>query len=89
MSQVHANPDQIEHFAANLAAFGKNVSEELTRIHVAFSNLSETWIDDAHARYSQQFEEMAPPISRLLEATPDHVKHLLRKAEELRAFLGR
>lgn len=89
MSDVRANPDQIEQFATSLAVFGQNVREELARIHVAFDQLSETWIDEAHERYSQQFEEMVPPISRLMEETPDHVMHLLRKAEELRAYLSR
>lgn len=89
MSNVHANPDQIEQFATRLAIFGHNVREELAHIHVAFDQLSETWIDEAHERYGQQFAEMVPPISRLLEETPDHVSHLLRKAEELRTFLSR
>lgn len=88
MSNVHANPDQIEQFATSLAIFGQNVREELAKIHVAFDQLSETWIDDVHEEYNEKFDEMVPPISRLMEDTPEHVMHLLRKAEQLREFLS-
>lgn len=87
MSNINANPDDIEQFAHSLAVFGQNLREELGRIHVAFDQLSEGWIDVVHERYRTQFEEMVPPIARLVEMTPDHVTHLLRKAEKLRSFL--
>lgn len=89
MSQVNANPEEIEQFAISLSHFESNVREELLRVQAAFTQLSESWIDESHQQYSESFEEIIPNISRLLEETPGHVQHLLIKAQQLRDFLSR
>jgi uncharacterized protein YukE len=89
MSQIHANPDEIELFANSLAQFEAHVREELVRIQNAYALMQETWADECQQKYNQHFDEVIPMISRLLEETPEHVCYLQNKVEQLRAFLNR
>jgi hypothetical protein len=49
--------------------------------------LGQTWRDQEHAKFQQEFEQTLRQLQRFVEASEEQVPLLLRKAERLEAYL--
>lgn len=88
MSQANANPEEIERFCADLKQFNGQLEESMTRLNAQFRQLGDTWRDQEHQKYGQEFERTMRVLSQFMRSSGEQIPFLLRKASRLRDYLS-
>lgn len=88
MAQVVATPEEIERFAQQLKQFNSDLHSRMSVLQGQFHRLSDTWRDQEHARFAQEFEQTVRVLAQFERASEQQIPFLLRKAQRLRAYLG-
>ena len=88
MPQAIANPEELRRFAAVLKAFNADLHDSVTALHAQLISLGDTWRDQEHVKFRQQFEETMQVIARFIEASDQHVPLLMHKAEHIENYLS-
>ncbi len=89
MGKAVVDPDDLSRFAAELKRFNGELQAQLTGIHRQFVKLGETWRDQEHAKFAEDFERMVVVLAKFAAASEKQVPLLLRKAEAIRDYLNR
>ena len=89
MNQAVVDPDELRQFASQLSHFAKSLREQSTALGGQMSRLEQTWRDSQQRKFAAEFEEQLQQIGQLVRSTEAHVPYLLRKAEQIDAYLGR
>jgi uncharacterized protein YukE len=89
MAQAIVDPEQLRQFAAMLKRYSQQIRESTGSLTQAQARLSESWRDQEHRKFAEQFEEQLRSVNKLLEATEQHVPYLLKKAEIIEEYLQR
>ena len=88
MSQrVDATPEELRRFASNLKQFDAELQSSMARLQAQFHRLGDTWRDQEHARFAQEFEQTMRVLHRFIQVAEAHIPFLLRKAEKLDDYL--
>ena len=53
------------------------------------NQLEQTWRDEQQRKFADEFTMQMQQMNRLIQATEQHVPYLMRKAEQIDAYLGR
>lgn len=85
--QVDASPDEIERFALDLKQFNALLSDSTSRLQGQFASLGETWRDQEHQKFAQEFEQTMRVLHHFMRAADQQIPFLRRKAEQLRRFI--
>lgn len=88
MSNVIGNPEELDRFARNLKEFNKQLRESMSRLQGQFSRLGDTWRDQEHQKFAQEFEQTMRLLRNFTQTSDAHVPFLQRKAQKLREFLN-
>lgn len=89
MAQAIVDPEQLRQFAAMLKRYSQQVRESTASLSQAQARLAETWRDQEHRKFTDEFEEQVKTVNKLLEASEKHVPYLLKKAEIIDQYLQR
>jgi uncharacterized protein YukE len=89
MGKAIVDPDDLSRFAAELKRFNGELLAQITTIHRQFVKLGETWRDQEHAKFADDFERMVMVFSKFAAASEKQVPLLLRKAEAIWEYLDR
>lgn len=89
MAQIIVNPDELRRFAATLEQYVANIDEETGRISTAFNVLGETWKDDKHAQFENDFSELQAQIAAFKNKAADYAPYLYSLAASLDPYSGR
>jgi uncharacterized protein YukE len=87
MAQAIVDPAELRRFAHNLKIFNGDVRGDLSALHTQLLALGDTWRDQEHDRFVQEFEETVAVVEKFLDAAEEHVPFLLRKAERIEEYL--
>jgi uncharacterized protein YukE len=87
MSQAIVDPAELRRFALNLKRFNEDLQSNLTTLHGQMLGLGETWRDQEHARFIQEFEQTLLVLDRFLEMNNEHIPFLIHKAERIEEYL--
>ena len=87
MSQAIVDPNELRPFALMLRKFNGELHSNLGSIRAQLLALGDTWRDQEHEKFVQEFEETAMVVERFLESAGEHVPFLLRKAERIEEYL--
>lgn len=87
MSQAVVDPAELRRFAHNLKVFNGDVRGDLSSIHSQLLALGDTWRDQEHVRFVQEFEQTVHVLEKFLEVADEHIPFLLRKAERIEDYL--
>jgi uncharacterized protein YukE len=87
MPQAVVDPDDLRQFALKLRKFNVDLRERLAALQHDMSALSETWRDQEHKRFAEQFDEHLKLMARFLELSDRHVPYLARKADQIDEYL--
>ena len=49
--------------------------------------LGDTWRDQEHKKFSEEFEQTMKVLARFVEASAEHIPFLMRKAERIEEYL--
>jgi uncharacterized protein YukE len=87
MSQAVVDPAELRRFAHNLKRFSEDLQTSLAGLHGQMLTLGETWRDQEHARFVQEFEQTLQMLERFREASDLHIPFLIHKAERIEEYL--
>jgi uncharacterized protein YukE len=88
MSQAIVDPLELRRFAHHLKQFNGDLRERISGLHAEMTRLSDTWRDQEHEKFTQEFEATLHVIEHFLEAADQHVPFLQRKAERIEEYLS-
>lgn len=87
MAKAVADPEELRRFAQVLRAFNANMASAMQQLQGSASALGQTWRDQEHVKFQQEFEQTLRQLQRFIETSEEQVPVLLRKAERLEAYL--
>lgn len=87
MAQAIVDPAEIRRFAHHLKHFTEELRDRLAVLHGQVVGLGDTWRDQEHDRFIQEFEQTAHVLEAFLANADLHIPFLLRKAEKAEEYL--
>jgi uncharacterized protein YukE len=87
MSQAVVDPAELRRFAHNLKRFSEDLQMDLAGLHGQMLTLGETWRDQEHAKFVQEFEQTLQLLGHFMELTNEHIPFLIHKAERIEEYL--
>ena len=87
MPQAIVDPAELQRFAHNLKQFNNELQNQMRVLHGQLVGLGDTWRDQEHEKFVQEFEDTMRVIQHVMEASNQHVPFLLRKAERIEEYL--
>ncbi len=87
MSKAIVDPEEIRIFAQELKRFNRDLQGRMTMIAGRLSALGETWRDQEHKKFAQEFEDTVRVLHRFVDVSEQHIPFLLRKAQRAQDYL--
>jgi uncharacterized protein YukE len=88
MSQAIMDPEEVRRFADELQRFNRDLQGRLGSLQARFASLGETWQDQEHAKFSEDFKQTVAALRKFVEVSDRHVPYLLRKAQRIQEYLN-
>ena len=88
MAQAIASPEDLEKFAHELKQFNSQLTQSMTRLQGQFTRVGDTWRDQEHQRYAQEFEQTMRILHQFSQSAEQQSPFLLKKAARLRDYLN-
>jgi len=82
-----ADPDEIRRFAKDLKRFLDAVEESSSALTNRFRSLGDTWRDQEHQQFAEEFENTMRVLGRFAGAADEQIPFLIRKADRLDDYL--
>ncbi|MCI0639590.1 MAG: WXG100 family type VII secretion target [Gemmataceae bacterium] len=87
MAQAIVDPAEIRRFAHQLKQFNEDLRDKLAVLHGQLIGLGDSWRDQEHERFTQEFEQTMHVLEAFMAAADQHTPFLLRKAERVEEYL--
>lgn len=87
MARAIVDPEQLKRFATQLRRFTGEIREQMQALGHQFQNLGDTWRDQEHERFAEEFTQMMTALERFAEAADNQAPMLLRKAAAIEQYL--
>ena len=87
MSQAIMNPEEVRRFAEELKRFNADLQNRLSSLQARFAALGDTWQDQEHTKFSEEFRDTMKVLKKFIEASNTHTPFLLRKAKRIEEYL--
>ena len=87
MSQAIVDPVELRRFAQNLKRFNGELYNQMSVLRGQLIGLGQTWRDQEHQKFAEEFEQTMQVLSRFVETTNEQIPILLRKAEKVEEYL--
>ena len=87
MPQAIVDPSELRRFAHTLKKFNAEMQHCMSVLHGQLVALGDTWRDQEHDKFRQEFDETLRVIEKFLAASEVHIPFLLRKAERVEEYL--
>jgi uncharacterized protein YukE len=88
MSQAIVDPAELRHFAHHLKQFNGDLRERVAMLRAQMIGLGDTWRDQEHIKFIQEFTQTMNAIESFTETSEQHIPFLLRKAERIEEYLS-
>jgi uncharacterized protein YukE len=88
MAQAIVDPAELRRFAHNLKLFTTEVHNHMAVLHGQLVGLGDTWRDQEHEKFVQEFAQTLQVLERFKEASEQHIPFLLRKAMRIEEYLA-
>lgn len=87
MPQAMMDPELVRRFAEELQRFNRDLQNRMSSLHARFSSLGDTWQDQEHEKFSDEFKQTVKALKKFVEMSDQHVPYLLRKAQRIEDYL--
>jgi uncharacterized protein YukE len=87
MSRAIVDPVELRRFAQSLKHFSGELQHSLAVVQGQFAALGDTWRDQEHEKFAQEFEQTMHVLGCFVENADLHIPFLLRKAERVEEYL--
>jgi len=88
MSKAVMDPAEVRRFAEELKRFNLELQNRITLLQARFAALGETWQDQEHARFAEEFRQTMKALLKFMEISSQHTPFLLRKAQRIEEYLS-
>jgi WXG100 family type VII secretion target len=88
MAQAIMDPEQVRRFAEELKRFNADLQDKLSSLQARFSALGDTWQDQEHTKFSEEFKQTMKALKKFIEVSNQHTPYLLRKAQRIEEYLN-
>lgn len=88
MSQAIMDPAEVRRFAEEMKRFNLELQNRMSLLQARFAALGDTWQDQEHARFSEEFRDTMKVLKRFIESSNQHTPYLLRKAQRIEEYLN-
>jgi uncharacterized protein YukE len=88
MSKAVMDPAEVRRFAEELKRFNLDLQTRITLLQARFAALGETWQDQEHARFAEEFRQTMKALMKFMEVSSQHTPFLLRKAQRIEEYLS-
>ena len=88
MAQAVMDPEQVRRFAEELKRFNADLQNRLAALQARFAALGDSWQDQEHIKFSEEFKETLKALKRFMEVSNQHTPYLLRKAQRIEEYLN-
>lgn len=87
MAQAIVDPAEIRRFAHNMKLFVTELHNHMAVLNGQLVGLGDTWRDQEHEKFVQEFAATQQALERFKEASEQHIPFLLRKAQRIEEYL--
>ena len=87
MAQAIMDPEAVRRFAEELKRFNMDLQNRMASLQARFASLGETWQDQEHAKFSEEFKDTMKALKKFIEVSNQHTPYLLRKAQRIEEYL--
>ena len=87
MPKAVVDPGELRRFAQDLKRFNDELQNQMRLMHGRLVALGQTWRDQEHTKFAEEFEETMRVLVRFTEASDQHIPFLLRKADRVEEYL--
>ena len=88
MAQAIMDPEQVRRFAEELKRFNTDLQDKVASLQARFAALGDTWQDEEHAKFADEFKQMIKALKKFVEASNQQSPYLLRKAQRIEEYLN-
>ena len=88
MAQAIMDPEKVRRFADELQRFNTDLENRLVLLQSRFNALGDTWQDQEHAKFAEEFKQTMKAFKRFVEISNQHTPYLLRKAQRIEEYLN-
>jgi uncharacterized protein YukE len=85
--QAIVRPEDLRRFASQLKNFNEQLSASMNQLQAHFKAVGETWRDQEHQRFSQEFDQTLKVLRKFMETAEKHIPFLLKKAQRAEEYL--
>lgn len=89
MAQAIVDPAELRRFAQSMNHFNGEIQERIAVLHGQLLSLGDSWRDQEHEKFIEEFEQTQKVIEHYIEVSSQHIPVLLRKAELIEEYLLR
>ena len=82
------DPEEVRRFAEELKRFNLDVQNRIGSLQARFAALGDTWQDQEHTKFSQEFKNTMKALKKFVEVSNQHTPYLLRKAQRIEDYLN-
>jgi uncharacterized protein YukE len=82
------DPEEVRRFADELKRFNSDLQDRVSSLHARFAALSDTWQDQEHAKFAEEFKQTIKALKKFVEVSNQHTPYLLRKAQRIEEYLN-
>ena len=87
MSKAIVDPTELRRFAQDLKRFNEGLGGQMASLHGRMIALGQTWRDQEHTKFAEEFEQTMKVLVRFVDASEKHIPFLLRKADRVDDYL--
>ena len=88
MAQAIIDPEEVRRFAEELKRFNMDLQNRSASLQARFSALGDTWQDQEHAKFAEEFVQTMKALRKFLEVSTQYAPYLLRKAQRIEDYLN-
>ncbi len=88
MAQAIMDPELVRRFAEELKRFNVDLQNSLAGLQARFAALGDTWQDQEHAKFAEEFKQTVKALKKFVEVSNQHTPYLLRKAQRIEEYLN-
>ena len=87
MAKAIVDPQELRRFARDLKRFNDELQSQVKLMHGRLMTLGQTWRDQEHTKFVEEFEDTMKALARFVDASDKHIPFLVRKAERIEEYL--
>jgi len=88
MAKAIVDPEELRRFAEELKRFNGDLQNSMSSLQARFGALSDTWQDQEHLKFAQDFTDTMKTLRRFIESSNQQGPFLLRKAQRIEEYLS-